>query len=303
MTQPALLEAVTSEQERRRRAYVRRLDVLFRDIDRFTDAQVKEAFRLLDEAHRLVTGDLALALADGERQALVQTMRAAEAAIDRVTGDLLRRMGRLVSGAAVDAVQRGADVTPDALASIGVRLNLQPDLSIAQLQGVLHLDTSLITQVSQQFRDRTRRTVQLGLLGGKSIRQMLKEIEADLRTQPDRVHGVRGTLANQAETILRTELLRASAIGQELRSQELSEQVPGLRKAWRTAGDHRVRDSHRVAGQRYAPGGDPGPIPHDQPFVVGGEKLRYPKDPRGSARSVVRCRCVRLDWYPDWFGE
>jgi hypothetical protein len=33
-------------------------------------------------------------------------------------------------------------------------------------------------------------------------------------------------------------------------------------------------------------------IPIDDFFDVGGEKLKYPGDPRGSAGNVIQCRCA-----------
>ncbi len=60
-------------------------------------------------------------------------------------------------------------------------------------------------------------------------------------------------------------------------------------KAWRTAGDDRVRPAHRQAGVDYAEG-----IPIDEPFIVGGEALMYPGDPSGSIGNTINCRCVSV---------
>lgn len=58
----------------------------------------------------------------------------------------------------------------------------------------------------------------------------------------------------------------------------------GAYKRWVTMHDDRVREGHSLAdGQE---------VPLGSPFVVDGEFLQYPGDPRGSAGNVVNCRCI-----------
>jgi hypothetical protein len=57
-----------------------------------------------------------------------------------------------------------------------------------------------------------------------------------------------------------------------------------MQKEWISALDSRTRDDHsRTNGQRVA---------ENTTFNVGGEKLRFPGDPRGSAGNVINCRCT-----------
>lgn len=64
-----------------------------------------------------------------------------------------------------------------------------------------------------------------------------------------------------------------------------------IRKVWFTVGDSKVRAAHQKAnGQsRFVDhrgwGGAPGK------FLVGGERLRHPRDPGGSPGNVINCRC------------
>jgi hypothetical protein len=64
-------------------------------------------------------------------------------------------------------------------------------------------------------------------------------------------------------------------------------------KEWLSTPDDRVRASHDLAGATYAEGGSIGPIPLDEPFIVGGYPMMYPLD--GSmgapASEIVQCRC------------
>ena len=59
-----------------------------------------------------------------------------------------------------------------------------------------------------------------------------------------------------------------------------------LTAVWMTRGDSRVRPEHIAADGQEAVDGY---------FSVGGELLRYPKDPNGSAGNIINCRCSALD--------
>jgi hypothetical protein len=59
-----------------------------------------------------------------------------------------------------------------------------------------------------------------------------------------------------------------------------------MQKEWVSSSGARTRDDHRDA--------DGQTVPLDMPFVVGGEELMYPGDPRGSAEQVINCRCASV---------
>lgn len=59
------------------------------------------------------------------------------------------------------------------------------------------------------------------------------------------------------------------------------------KKEWVSSAGERTRSAHRSAdGQR---------VGIDESFTVGGEQLRYPGDPDGSAANVINCRCVTMN--------
>ncbi len=59
-----------------------------------------------------------------------------------------------------------------------------------------------------------------------------------------------------------------------------------IQKWWMTRGDSKVRPEHVAADGQQAVDGY---------FSVGGELLRYPKDPNGSPSNVINCRCSAID--------
>ena len=90
---------------------------------------------------------------------------------------------------------------------------------------------------------------------------------------------------SRAMTIARTETHKAANTTQYTKA-ELAAQESGLKVEveWIATNDGRVRDNHRHAdGQKRHIG---------QPFNVGGEAMRYPSDPRASAKNTINCRCV-----------
>jgi hypothetical protein len=84
----------------------------------------------------------------------------------------------------------------------------------------------------------------------------------------------------ETERIARTTMVGADNAG-AMNAYLQSSVVEGM--GWLTAIDGRQRSEHEQAhGQIVMPG---------EEFLVGGEKLRYPGDPQGSAGNIINCRC------------
>jgi uncharacterized protein with gpF-like domain len=87
---------------------------------------------------------------------------------------------------------------------------------------------------------------------------------------------------HQALRIVRTE----SALAANFATQQTARQIfPGsqMSKEWIAGSDARVRPAHQEADGQI--------VRFDEDFLVGGESLAYPGDPRGSAGNVINCRC------------
>lgn len=97
----------------------------------------------------------------------------------------------------------------------------------------------------------------------------------------------------RAEAIVRTETNRTFSLATWKRMQEAAALARGysVGKYWLTAEDNRVRDDHVQAGETYS---KDNPIPWDEDFIVGGEAMRFPLDPRASAAQTINCRCVSV---------
>lgn len=129
----------------------------------------------------------------------------------------------------------------------------------------------LITEISNTTMEQINDIVAGGIADGLSEREIGKLITAVAPTKS----------ASRAQTIARTESSRAAnATGLETAKETGLE----MQKVWNASGGSRTRDSHQRADNQK--------VGLDEFFIVGGERLRYPSDPSGSAAETINCRCV-----------
>lgn len=139
---------------------------------------------------------------------------------------------------------------------------------------VIQYGGDLITQISETTMRDINDAVSDGISQGLGEREIAKLIEAVAHTKS----------ASRAQTIARTETSRAANATGITTAKETG---IAMLKVWVASGGSRTRDSHRRAGDDYKDG-----IDLDEPFIVGGERLRYPGDPSGSPEESINCRCV-----------
>jgi hypothetical protein len=96
------------------------------------------------------------------------------------------------------------------------------------------------------------------------------------------------------ENIARTETTKAANFG----SWQLYNAWGAPMKEWLGTPDDRIRPDHLDAMVRYSEGGNPGPIPINEAFVVGGVHMMHPGD--GPPEQVCNCRCTTLPYNPAW---
>ena len=90
----------------------------------------------------------------------------------------------------------------------------------------------------------------------------------------------------RSKTIAITETHRASSYASERRAKDIqADSGLVMFKDWIPVSDGRTRQSHRAMASVK-------PIPLNDMFTVGGEKMSRPNDPNASAANTIRCRCV-----------
>jgi uncharacterized protein with gpF-like domain len=132
-----------------------------------------------------------------------------------------------------------------------------------------------------QILENTRLQIRRSLVRGNDLNEPPRVLGRRIR---DETGGL--VAKRRAETIARTETHTAANVG----SNEAANATGLLmEKEWCATEDARTRPAHHEAdGQR---------VDKDADFIVGGERLRFPGDPKGSAGNIINCRCVVL-WHP-----
>jgi hypothetical protein len=124
----------------------------------------------------------------------------------------------------------------------------------------------------------TKKIIRKALSEGQQEAESLKDIAKRVRAETGGEIG-----KARAITIARTEVGAATAVGADAAADASGLTID---KEWCATEDARTRPPHAAAdGQTVA---------MDEDFTVGGEALKYPKDPNGSAALTINCRCVCL---------
>lgn len=131
-----------------------------------------------------------------------------------------------------------------------------------------HLFDKVVLPIDQTTKDYIERVIKQGIQKGWSIKQM-----TDLIERQDYLDG-------RVRRILRTESNRAINYGSQLGAEKFEYQTM---KRWVAVHDNRTRHWHLLA--------DGQTVNADGQFIVDGEPMSFPGDPKASGRNTINCRC------------
>lgn len=129
-----------------------------------------------------------------------------------------------------------------------------------------------------QIAESLRGTIRGVIVRGNEADKAPREIARDIRDKTDGEIGL-----SRARTIARTETGIAASVGANTAADATG---LTLDKEWASTHGKRTRPAHENADGQV--------VAMDETFDVGGEALRYPRDPFGSAGNVINCRCICL---------
>jgi len=127
-------------------------------------------------------------------------------------------------------------------------------------------------EINNTTREKIRNAIQEALNNGETYNEMAKRIQNVFDEAK----------TTRAMTIARTEV---TAINNFSMLEAVQQQDLNLYKKWLPALDEKTREWHAEMINH-------GSIPLEDDFIVGGEAMSFPGDPRGSAENVINCRCV-----------
>jgi hypothetical protein len=146
--------------------------------------------------------------------------------------------------------------------------------------------------LTRERRDkRFDRTVAAAIKAGKPVAP--DDVTRMVGRYSDRLLQLRGEMLARTETMMALATARDHAIRQQIDAGKIAE--GDVKKKWRTAGDSRVRHTHRVMnGQAVEMNGM---------FVSpSGATLRYPGDPEAPVSEIIGCRCF-LQYKVDYLAS
>jgi hypothetical protein len=159
----------------------------------------------------------------------------------------------------------------------------------------VHLASGDPELMNRYFELKTRdkrfdRTVVAAIRAGKPITgEALAKIIGRLR---DKNLLLRGEMLARTETMMALGSARDEAMRQQIEAGKV--QAQDVKKRWHSAGDSRVRHTHRVLNGQ--------PVGMDDVFQSpSGALLRFPGDPRAPISEISGCRC-RLEYKVDYIG-
>ncbi len=243
---------------------------------RATAEQVK---KLLDKANERVTAELAAgALSEYQSWQLPNLKQAITQAMQEI-GDQLAIAG--AEGATATHTV-GAELLERSLTAGGVRISaLMPDVDLRQLMAIRAFMTDRLKDVTAKIARKVDTQIGLVMIGGQTTNDAVTSVAGLIKSSRSR-----------ALTIVRTDMGRAFSVAGQERQTLASQYLPGLKKQWRRSGKIHSRFSHDVADGQI--------VDVKKPFIVGGVKMMYPRDPEAPAKDTINCGCVSLPYMESW---
>ena len=257
-----------------------------------------------------------------------------EAARDAINGEVNaslstfeRLVGQILDSGVRDLSGRGGRITTDALRAAGVPAN---EPFTEGIRDVFRQVAKSVTSLVALIKKRIMTGVDSAIAGAVNAITFLELLRGLLRSTPeqrrDRLRRVGPAFL--LEQLADTTLMQGFSVSQQEAAVGLARQVPDLRKQWVTAGGASVRRGHAEAGERYASGGDVGPIRIGESYEVDdysntgptefatlstaprvvlrvptyqrsgsvqSAEMLHPRDPGAPVGFIVGCRCVSME--------
>lgn len=137
-----------------------------------------------------------------------------------------------------------------------------------------------VQQISKTTARAIRRQIIDGAKKGWSQDRIARAIERATEGEIGKV---------RARRIARTETHTAYERGSYEQARAVQKIGVEIVKVWASTEDERTRPDHAAANEQSRD--------LKKTFLVGGEEMRFPGDPRASARQIINCRCSAL-YYP-----
>lgn len=238
----------------------------------------KEIARYLVDANKEIADILQGQPSDYQRWVLPQI----RAEIARVAGELDSRAATLIANSMDDAWTLGQSlIDAPLLASGNSILGIAPKIHLDQLNAMREFTTDKIAEVTIDAMNKINGQLGLSVIGAQPVGDTVGNVQAIL-----------GSSRNRAITIVRTEIGTAYSAASQARLEQAAEVVPGLQKLWLSSGKLHPRLSHLGAHGQI--------VDHDEPFIVDGIEIMYPREASLPPEERINCGCTSIPYKEDW---
>lgn len=262
----------------RLRAFIKERNAQLRQLTAAQRAAAGDVVALLKRAQEVIRRELALMPSDYKDWSLQRLQQSIAAELAQLSQDL----GQAAAGAQSSAWGLGVDLVDAPLEAAGLRLVGQlGQVDTRQLLAMRTFMTDRMSDVSADLARRINNQLGLVMIGTQTPAEAVATISGA-------IDGGRG----RALTILRTEVGRAYSTAAHERKVAAKPHLPGLKKQWRRSGKIHSRRSHDLADGQVQD--------IDQPFIVDGVEIMYPRAPGVPAKHSINCGCLSLPIMESW---
>jgi hypothetical protein len=244
------------------------------DIEQQELGSIERTMKLLDQVRREVVARIA---ENGSSAFTTSVYKQVEKGIDQAIASFKEQLQMELNSDVDKMAELGAELIDEPMKAI---IGNAPVVAVSKevAQVAASYLPGMIEGLASELRSKVAGVLQRTVLGAISIQEAIDQVGRNLTDT-----GIFKTVAARAETIVRTEVLRIQSIASYARMKAAEKQITEfgwtMTREWTTARDGRVRLAHQIAqGQQRSVAED---------FLVGGEKLRYPRDPKGSAANTI----------------
>lgn len=263
------------------KAFQKKVKSLIKKANSMEDDAVKRAIKLLAAARK----DVAATVATTEWEAY--RLPELKAAIDRTMRDFGTKYGVDLRDTQREFWEHGIQMTDAPIREVGIYMVI-PEVDMTALGIMQDFTADMVTNLGKDAGRKISQEISMGIIGKKSPYEVMGAVGRNLKDK-----SIFKSIAARAETITRNEAGRVLEMAGQARRERAAEIVPGLGKEWKHSPYAKVpRLSHlRADSQKRKV---------DEDFDVGGEKLSFPRDPKGSAKNTINCNCYSIPWHPNW---
>lgn len=215
------------------------------------------------------------ALAAKPSEAAQRRLRQMQGEIERAMEDFRQAATAASSKGANDGWQAGVRSITAPFDAVGVGV-LGTRIDARALMATQQFMTDRITDISLRALNKLNGALTQNIIGATPL--------ADTITQVQKIMG--GVPRARAMTVAYTEIGMVHSVAQDDALQQAAHVVPNLHKRWLKSGKLHPRETHVAAHNQIRR--------YDEPYLVGGEKLRFPRDPNGSAKNIINCGCLSI---------